>query len=415
MAPPSKSMTQRAVVCSLLSSGRSEIVNPSTSDDGLTSISAAQMMGAEAEMMRGVWRISPPRSLEAPEDVINCMGSATTMRFFTAVAALGEGGTVLTGDASLRRRPVGDLLDAMNRLGARCFSTRRNGLPPVVVEGGGIRGGEAEVQGDVSSQHISALIFACTRAEGDTTIRVTTPIESSPYIEMSLQVLKAFGGAARLDPGKRAFLIPGRQVLHGCRYVVEGDYSSAAFILAGGALAGMASVAGLNAESAQGDKRIVEVIRNMGGEASVDFRRGVVESAQGRLRGIVIDCSETPDLVPVIGVLATQADGMTVIRGIRRLKIKESDRADGTVRLINSMGGRAYIDGDAIHVVGPSKLRGAEVDPSGDHRMAMAAAIAGLVAEGETTIRSAECVSKSYQGFFEDLRRLGAEIEVVPE
>lgn len=412
-APPSKSMTQRAAVCALLSSGTSEIVNPSDSDDGIAAVTAAKMMGAKVEAAAGSWRVAPPDTIEAPDDVIDCRGSATTLRFFTAVAALASGATVLTGDASLRRRPVGDLLEALNRLGARCFSTRRNGLPPVVVEGGGIRGGETEVRGDISSQHISALILACTGAEEGTCIRVTTPIESSGYILMSLKVLEAFGGAAHQDPGKGAFIVPGRQHLRGCRYLVEGDYSSAAFMLAAGAMAGRVSVAGLDADSLQADRRIVDVIRSMGGEVSIDRKRGVVEAGKARLHGAVVDCSGTPDLVPVIGVLATQAEGETVLKGIRRLRIKESDRAEGIVRMINSMGGSASVEGDSIRVVGPSKLRGAEIDPSMDHRMAMAAAIAGLVAEGETTVRNAGCVSKSYRCFFDDLKDIGAEMEVV--
>lgn len=409
-APPSKSFTQRAMACALIAEGRTEIVGPSTSDDGKVASTIVKNMGASVIMGERAWIVEPPSRPEAPGDVLDCGGSATSMRLFTAIAALADGATVLTGDGSLRRRPVGELLEAMNALGARCFSTRHNGLPPVVVEGGGIRGGEVSIRGDVSSQYISALMLACTRADSETLIQVLMTLESADYVRMSLDVLRQFGGTAIPDFRTGRFIIPGRQSLKGCRFVVEGDYSSAAFVLAAGALAGKASVTGLYAETSQGDRRILEIIGRMGGRVSVEG--GAVTSVRSRLKGIEIDCSEVPDLVPVLGVLATQAEGITVFRRTARLRIKESDRVEGVVSMINSFGGCAQAEGQDIIVKGPSCLRGTEVDPEGDHRLAMAAAVAGLIASGQTVILGAECVSKSYPGFFSDLKSLGAEVEV---
>ncbi|MBC7128034.1 MAG: 3-phosphoshikimate 1-carboxyvinyltransferase [Candidatus Methanosuratus sp.] len=410
-APPSKSLTQRAVACALIADGRTEVVNPSTSDDGTVAAMVARSMGARVRMGDGVWTIDPPSRPEAPEDVVDCGGSATSMRLFTAIAALADGATVLTGNRSLRRRPIGELLEALGGLGVHSFSTRHNGLPPVVVEGGGIRGGTVSIRGDVSSQYISALILACTRADSQTSIQVLKSLESADYVMMSLDVLREFGGIAGSDFVSLRFKIPGRQALRGCRLVVEGDYSSAAFVIAAGALAGRASVTGLKARTSQGDRRILEIIERMGGRISVD---GCTATAtRNRLMGVEIDCSEVPDLVPVLGVLATQAEGVTVFRRVSRLRIKESDRVEGVVSMINRLGGRAKAEGDDIIVKGPSTLRGTEIDPREDHRIAMAAAVAGLVASGETVIRGAECVSKSYPGFFSDLKDLGAGVEVI--
>ncbi|MEN3016799.1 MAG: 3-phosphoshikimate 1-carboxyvinyltransferase [Candidatus Methanosuratincola petrocarbonis] len=409
-APPSKSLTQRAVACALIADGRTEIIDPSTSDDGVVAAAVARSLGARVRAGESSWFIEPPPLPEAPDDVVDCKGSATSMRLFTAIAALADGATVITGDESLRRRPVGELLDAMNALGARCFSTRGNGLPPVVVEGGGIRGGAVSIRGDVSSQYISALILSCTRADSDTSIQVLKSLESSGYVRMSLDVLREFGGVVAPDFASARFLVPGRQTLKGCRFVVEGDYSSAAFVIAAGALAGRASVAGLSIRTSQGDKKILEIMERMGAEVSVGG--GTVTVVRRGLRGVEIDCSEVPDLVPVLGVLATQAEGVTALRRISRLRIKESDRVEGVVSMINRLGGHAVADGEEIVVKGPSSLKGTEIDPKGDHRIAMAAAVAGLAASGETVIMGAECVSKSYPSFFSDLERLGAEVEV---
>ncbi|MEJ5292162.1 MAG: 3-phosphoshikimate 1-carboxyvinyltransferase [Candidatus Methanosuratincola sp.] len=409
-APPSKSFTQRAVACALIAEGESEIVEPSTSDDGKVAAKIAKSMGAKVTMGERAWLVDPPSRPEAPDDVVDCGGSATSMRLFTAIAALADGATVLTGDRSLRRRPIGELLQAMIELGANCFSTRGNGRPPVVVEGGGIGGGAVSIRGDITSQYISALILACTRADSETSIQVLKNLESADYVKMSLDVLREFGGTACSDFAAGRFLVPGRQTLKGCRYHVEGDYSSAAFIIAAGALAGRASVTGLNAETSQGDRRIMEIIERMGGR--VTFDDGTATSFRKGLRGVEIDCSEVPDLVPVLGVLATQAEGITVLRRVGRLRIKESDRVEGVVSMVNRLGGHARAEGQDLLVKGPSELKGTEIDPKGDHRIAMAAAVAGLVAGGETVIRGAECVSKSYPSFFSDLKRLGAEVEV---
>lgn len=411
-APPSKSYTQRALACALLAEGgASEIINPSLSDDGLSAVHAARMLGARVVEGEGCWRVAGG-VVATPDDVVDCGGSATAFRFFTALSAHAQGATVLTGDASLRRRPMGELLSAMNALGARCFSTRGNGLPPVVVLGGGIAGGEAVVRGDVSSQFVSSLIISCARGGGDTTLLIDGELESKHYVAMTLEVLRRFGGSCIADSGMRSFRVPSRQPLRPCRYDVEGDYSSAAFMLAAGILAGEVEVFGIRTPSIQGDSQIIEILRRMGGDIST--LEGRARSARSGLRGADIDARHVPDLVPIVVALASRAEGDTIIRGVKRLRYKESNRIDALVQALGRMGARIRAEEDAIVISGKSSTKGSEVDPMGDHRIAMTCSVLALVSDGETVINDAECVSKSYPSFYDDLRSIGAVVEVVP-
>jgi 3-phosphoshikimate 1-carboxyvinyltransferase len=412
-APPSKSYTQRAVLCALLADGESEIVDPSLSEDGLSALRAAGQLGAKITEREASWSLSGG-NVTTPEDVINCGGSATVLRLFTAAAALAPGSSVLTGNDSLRRRPMGELLAAMNSIGAACFSTRHNGLPPVVVVGNGIEGGEARMKGDVSSQFISALLFASTQGRGITKILLTSPLESRHYVEMSLHTLQVFGGEVRWDLDRGIFSITGGQVLQPRRYRVEGDYSSASYLLAAGLLGGKVEICNLAARSLQGDSVVLGIFASMGGSI-IPLQDSVVASASAsKLHGIEIDARDIPDLIPILAVVASQADGLTVISHVGRLRLKESDRIKMTVDTLRAMGAEIVSSGDTITVRGRTKLSGARIDPAGDHRIAMACAVASLAAAGDTIIEDAECVSKSYPSFFDDLTRLGARVEVEP-
>ncbi|MDD1776385.1 MAG: 3-phosphoshikimate 1-carboxyvinyltransferase [Candidatus Methanomethylicus sp.] len=409
IAPPSKSFTQRAVACALLAGGRSIILNPSASEDGLSSLRAAEMLGEKIEVGDRSWTVSGGK-FGSPEDVIHCGGSATTLRLFAALSSLAPSATVLTGDATLRRRPMQELINAMDSLGAECFSTRGNGCAPIVVLGGGIGGGEAIIRGDVSSQFISALLISCTQARKGTRLTLNTPLESKDYVEMTLDVLARFGAQCSADLGRGIFEIPPNQPLSPCTYSVEGDFSSAAFMLAAGVLNGDVEVQGLAMPSRQGDRSILEIVRRMGGTLS-QTASGIMAS-ESRLSGISLDARQTPDLVPVIAMLSTRAEGNTTISGIGRLKLKESDRITTIAETINAMGGQALPGRESIAITGVEKTIGAEIDPHNDHRIAMACAILALASEGDTLIRNADCVSKSYPSFFNDLKQLGADVEV---
>ena len=409
-APSSKSYTQRATACALIAEGVTEIANPSMSEDAMSALLAARMLGAQFQLKKsGAWSIMGG-TITTPEDAICCGGSATALRLFTSISAHAPGTTVLTGDASLRRRPINALLEAMNSLGAKCFSTRGNGLAPIVVLGGGIAGGEATMRGDISSQFISSLLISCTKAKRDAKIALSSALESRHYVEMTLEVLGKFGGSCDADFGRGIFVIQGGQILRPCSYAVEGDYSSAAFMLAAGLLGGKVEVAGITIPSRQGDSQFVEIIHRMGG--AISQTGNGLKAETSLIEGIELDARQIPDLVPIVVALASKAVGDTTITGIGRLRLKESDRVTTVAEAIGRMGGSVETSKEKMVISGGRMTRGALIDPHGDHRIAMACAVLAIASEGETTIKDAECVSKSYPSFFKDLKAIGANVEM---
>jgi 3-phosphoshikimate 1-carboxyvinyltransferase len=367
------------------------------------------MMGAQINN-HGNLSITGPERLLAPTSEMDCKGSGTTLRIFTALSALTKGRCVLTGDSSLQARPITDLLDALNQLGVNANSIRGDGKPPVVISGKGLTGGVARIRGDISSQYISGLLFACTKAENETRIELTTKLESQPYVEMTLEVMKQFGVVAAPSRQWNQFSIPGGQTYKETRYIVPGDYSSAAFLLVAGALAGRVSVTGLELESKQGDSQILSILQRMG--VSVESRIDGYSINFSKPIPLNIDVSNTPDLVPILAVLASQANGRTRILNASRLRFKESNRLTSTQNELRKMGAQIEVVGDEIIIDGPSLLQGAVIDSHNDHRIAMACTVAGLVAEGPTLIEGVECVSKSYPDFIEHMRTLGADINI---
>ncbi|NWF96962.1 MAG: 3-phosphoshikimate 1-carboxyvinyltransferase, partial [Candidatus Thorarchaeota archaeon] len=320
--------------------------------------------------------------------------------------------TLLTGDSTLRRRPVGQLMAALQQLGAEVISLQDNGCPPVMVDGRGFTGGTARLEGDVSSQFVSALLLACSRGDIDSSIELTTRLESRPYVRMTLAMMQRFGVHADVSEDWREFFVSGGQTYRCCNYDVEGDYSSAAFILAAGTLCGRVTVSGVSHDSLQGDALFVDILREMG--ARVTTASTTVTAEANELRPVDVDVSDTPDLVPILVVLASQAEGQTTLRGVRRLRMKESDRVAAISNELSKMGASIHSDHDTMTVRGPTPLRGAVIDPHKDHRIAMACTVAALVASGKTTIVDAECVAKSYPGFFATLKTIGAAVEERP-
>ncbi|MCD6465192.1 3-phosphoshikimate 1-carboxyvinyltransferase [Candidatus Bathyarchaeota archaeon] len=409
-APPSKAYTHRAIIASALSDGCSTVRNVLICDDTLATINACRMLGAEiVELSDGAFRIFGSPKPETPNNVIDCGGSGSTIRFLTPVCALADGISVLTGNESLRRRPMGPLLDALNQIGVKCYSTRMNGCPPIIVFGGGIKGGKANIRGDVSSQFISGLLFATPMAEKDTEIVLTTSLESKPYVEMTLNILEKHGIAARTD--FHVFHVPSGQRYRPHDHFIEGDYSSAAFPLSAAAITGSnIKVKNLLKETLQGDRFIIDILNDAGVYVNVGEDFIETGGSSQRLKPLNVDMRDNPDLVPVCVVLAAFADGKSVIRGIRRLRFKESNRVEALLSEFSKMGVKINVLDDVMEVYGGGRIHGAEIDPHGDHRIAMACAIAALKASGETVIHDAECINKSYPNFVRDMRILGADI-----
>jgi len=400
-APPSKSMTHRALILTSLAHGRSTIRNPLTADDTEATARVLRQLGVG--ITRGAeWRVDGGE-LHTPAMPLHCGESGTTLRLMTAICALVEGDTTLAGGPSLSTRPVGPLLDALRQLGVRCESS---GVPPVTVKGtGGLRGGVARLPGDVSSQFVSALLTVAPLAESPVEINLTTKLESKPYVAMTMSAMRAFGVEAEHNADMTHLTAPVKQY-RATTVTVEGDWSSASYPLAAGAIAGEVTVKGLNTDSPQADRALLPLLDEMGAE--VNARGDAVTVKASPLRGIEADLSDCPDLFPIVSALCAAAEGESRLTGLARLRLKESDRVAAMAAGLTRMGAEVSHGGDAATIRGGA-LHGAEVDPWGDHRIAMSLAVLALRA-GKTKINDAGCVSKSYPGFWRDLAAIGGSV-----
>lgn len=404
-APPSKSYTHRAILITALGPGGT-VKRPLISADTRATIAACEAFGAKITRKDDVEIKGVSGKPQTPEDVINVLNSGTTMRFCSAVASL-TNGAVLTGDASIRSRPNGPLLSALNDLGVNAFSVRGNGKAPLVVHGR-IKGGLAKLNGSVSSQFLSALLIACPLAEGDTKIVIEGELKSRPYAEITLDMLKEAG--ARIEAGKQEFDIEGGQSYNLRDYTIPGDFSSASYPLAAAAVTGGEVVVRGVLPSRQGDSAIVDILRRMGAEISWDQIGGVLRIRGRELNGVDVDASLTPDLVPTIAVLGALAKGKTVVSNAEHVRHKETDRLHAMATELSKMGADIKERPDGLEIVG-GELHGGEVKGYDDHRIVMALAIAGMAA-GKTRIDTAECVDVSYPGFFQEMKSMGARIEI---
>jgi len=397
-------MTHRALILSALAEGKSLIESPLKSDDTEATSKILKQLGVGVAEGTDSWLVEGG-SMRAPVNDLYCGESGTTLRLMTAVCALVEGKCRLSAGKSLNMRPIEPLLDALKRLGVLGECT--DGRPPLTIHGTGvIRGGSTEIRGDVSSQFLSALLIASPLAKGLVTVRLTTALESKPYVAMTLDAMRLFGVELDASPDSRVFQIPVKPY-EPAKIVVEGDWSSAAYPLAAGALCGRVSVNRLDTESSQADRRIVEILKSMG--ARVTGMRGDVTVRPFKLRAVDLDLSDCPDLFPVVSALCAVAEGESRLTGLSRLRFKESDRVEAMAEGLTRMGVKVNMGDGAMSIRG-GRVRGAVVDPHGDHRIAMALAVLSLAAVGETTIKDAECVSKSYPGFWRDFERIGINV-----
>ncbi|MFQ5820993.1 MAG: 3-phosphoshikimate 1-carboxyvinyltransferase [Candidatus Heimdallarchaeota archaeon] len=411
-APPSKSYTHRAIIMASLANGKSEIINPLICRDTKATIAACQEFGAIIDYKREEkLEIIREGDLKTPHDVINVENSGTTMRIMTAVAALAPGITILTGDRSIRTRPMAPLLDALQELGICCWSSKNDGLPPVIIKGGGIRGGKTRIPGDQSSQFITALLIATPLAEKGVEITLTTPLVSSPYVQITMQMLLERG--IEVNQTSTGFRVPGNQIYSPKNELIPGDYSSASFIMAAATLTeSEVKIRDLDLNTRQGDAFIIHALRTMGAEVLVNLqRKEIIIKGGNSLIGATFDCSSTPDLLPILGVLGALAQGETKLINCHHARLKESDRIDTTTTELRRLGVMVKTESDRIIIQGAQSIRGGRVKTYGDHRIAMAFAIAGLCSKTPIVIDQSELVNVSYPRFFEDLKELGAEIE----
>ena len=397
-APASKSMTQRAIAAALLADGQSIIHNPSYCDDSLAAMSIAVGLGARVEPQVNELKINGSAVLKEPK--LNCGESGLAIRMFSPIAALYPAEIKMVGANSLKKRPMFMIEEALNQLGVKCTSS--GGFIPLTIEGP-IVGGYCEIDGSVSSQLLTGLLMALPLAAGNSEIRVNN-LKSKPYIDMTIQILKSFGISVE-NRDYSLFRIQGNQKYIPQSYTVEGDWSGGAFLLVAGAINGQLCVRGLRSDSMQSDKLIVNALENAG--AHIISGENQIEITRSELKAFEFDATESPDLFPPLVALASYCEGISTIKGVSRLIYKESDRAKALQEEFSKMGIKIEINDDLMFVIG-GKPQGARVESHDDHRIAMAIAVASLGATGKVSIRDSQCVAKSYPGFFDDLRHVGA-------
>jgi len=411
LAPPSKSYTHRAVILASLAAGESVIEEPLLADDTLYTIDACRSLGADIRQDGNRLLVTGTGGKIRATDGqrIFAGNSGSTIRMIAPVAALSRSRVILDGDSRLRQRPMADLLSALGGLGASARSLGDNGYPPLEIQGGNFSGGQVTIRGEVSSQHISALLMVapCTR-EG-IKIEIAGGLRSRPYIDITLDAMRAFGVEA-VNRDYKQFLVKGGQGYKARRYRIEGDYSSAAYFFAAGAIGGQPlTVANLKDSSVQGDKHLLNILAGMGCSVT-EQKDGITVSRRDELKGVSLDMSDYPDLMPTVAAVAAYAKGKTEMRNIGRLRFKESDRLETTAAELSKMGIKSGVSDDSLVVYG-GKPEGAETSAHNDHRLAMSLAVAALFAEGDSIINGAEAVTKSYPKFFADLASLKAKLE----
>ena len=402
-APSSKSYTLRGLICAALAAGQSEIERPLHADDTEAGREVLQKIGIVITEKGNSWMVSGD-NFRRPDSELFCRDSAGTLRFMTAICSLVPGRCRLTAGLSLSRRPITPLVVALRQLGVHCST--ETGTAPVTVEGGRLIGGRAELPGDISSQLVSALLFIAPRAEQGMTILLTPPVESKPYIQMTLDCMKKFGIKVEHSSDNRRYTVK-PQAYKPARYRAEGDWSSASYLLSLGAVAGEVHVSNLNKASLQADREISAFLAAMG--ADLRTAGDVIRVKKSQLKAIKADLSDCIDLLPTIAVLAAAAHGESVLSGISRARLKESDRVAAVKEGLKRMGIPVREERDTMYITG-AKPTGGLIDSKGDHRIAMAFSILGVLS-GNTIVEGAECVAKTYPDFWTVLKSLGGKVD----
>jgi len=403
-APPSKSYTIRGLMCAALSRGKSEIIHPLNSDDTRATLDVLSRVGIQVNQKEDSWQVTGG-NFHQPDTDLFCGESAATLRFMTAICSLIPGKSRLTAGPSLSPRPIKPLLQALGQLGVDCYQDEKEAA--VVVNGGSLESGATELPGNVSSQFVSALLLIAPFADEGMRIRLTTPLESRSFVLMTLECLEMFGVKVECSPDFREFKVL-KQSYKPASYRVEGDWSSASYLLALGAAGGEVAVENLSPESLQGDKVILDFLRDMG--ASVVVNKDSVTVRRSRLNGIKANLSNCIDLLPTMAVLAAASDGVSELSGIERARLKESDRVSALREGLDRTGIKVKEERNKLTITG-SEPKGSVIDSRDDHRIAMAFSILGSVAGG-IIINNAECVSKTYPEFWDKLKSIGGEVKI---
>lgn len=403
--PGSKSYTQRVLVAAALAAGTSHLRNALFSEDTEYLMTALRDFGTGIRVEGNDLIVTGTGGCIAnPKKEIFVGNNGTALRFLTALASLGTGSTVVTGEPRLGDRPVLPLIKALQSLGVAVHTRNGKGYPPVRIDASGLRGGQVAFRDADSSQYISALLLSAPYAQGDLSVRLEGHTVSQPYIDMTIEVMRAFGAIVTSE-GDRHYHVPGRQFYQGREYAVDGDASSASyFFLAAALCRGSVTVMKMNPLSCQGDLRLLDFMEQLGcavrrGESWIEVTGHKLPEGEYHF-----DMGDMPDMAPTMAVLSAFRPGRTVIGNCAHLRIKESDRIASLVTELNRIGVGARETPDGL-VIDGGRPRGAQIETYNDHRMAMSFAVAGLAAPG-MRIANELCVNKSFPGFWDTLERL---------
>lgn len=400
----SKSMAHRYMIAAALADAPSFVSCHSTSEDIEATKACLEAMGAVFNKADGGFMVTPIKADDVSSGMkLPCKESGSTFRFLLPVVAGFGRKACFLQEGRLPQRPLSPLYEEMT---AKGMEMAMQGETPFWLKGQ-LKAGEYRLTGNVTSQFISGLLFALPRLEGDSKIILTSNLESKLYVDMTLSVLEQFGIDIIIEDS--TYIVKGNQTYHAKNGNVEGDWSNAAFWLVAGAIGkSPITTSGLLQDSLQGDRKIAKILEEFG--ADVTYKNDSVTVAPNKMHGIRIDAMDIPDLVPILTVAASFAEGDTEIYNAARLRLKESDRLKTVTEVLNSLGADIEEKEDGLIIHGVDMMKGGTVNAMGDHRIAMMSAIAALRCEEEVVIKNAEAVNKSYPTFFRDYEALGGKV-----
>jgi len=405
----SKSMLHRAIILSSIAINKKTKLKVSDiiSNDIQATVNCMKELGAKVELDQGCINIISLGNNLKREVNINCGESGTTLRLILPIANQFSDKVIIDCDKELRKRPIEDLIITLEESGLYFDDYDF----PITIRNK-IVTNHFKIKGDVSSQYISGLLFLCALLNEKSFIELTTRLESSAYVDMTVKILKEFGILVNKIENNNFEIYGGRKNISiPKRYRIEGDWSNSAFFIVGGCLGNSISVSGLELNSSQGDESIVRILKEIGGNVSC-FDDSII-SKESEFKSFELDFSEIPDLFPILAVVASVSRGTSILKGAKRLKYKESDRIKSTFHMLKSLGADVDIIDDGLVIRGKKMLDGGMVNSCNDHRIVMASTIASIRSKNEVLILNAESVDKSYPNFFEDFKKVGGFIDVI--
>lgn len=398
----SKSFVHRALIAAALSDIPTLIKGRIVGDDAAATASCLKALGSGIEILPEGYKVTPVGKARG-KATLDCSESGSTLRFILPLACALGAECEIIGRGRLAQRPLAGLIKALSDNGAEIEGDT---LP--LKTGGKLRGGDYIVPANISSQYITGLLLALPILDGDSRIILKGEAVSAPYIDITLGVLELFGIEAKRE-AYGFYIKGGQKYISSGQTEAEGDWSNAAFFIAGGTLGGDVTVKGLSLSSRQGDKAVIDILKRMGADITID--RGLVRAKKSALKGVTENLDKVPDLAPVLSIAAMRAEGATVFEGVRRLKDKESDRLSAIIEVITELGGKAEYKEGSLIIYGGCECKEAVLSSYNDHRMAMSAAIAAINHNKRIILDGSESVSKSYPDFFTDYKKLGGKAD----